>query len=337
MTATAADLRAGLTEFETPSTALALAIFTADALIYATGFWMLTTLPWGWQAKLPLSILLGVVITRFFIVGHDAAHGAFTGARCLNGFIGRVAMLPSLHPYSLWQVGHNRVHHSFTNLKGLDFIWIPLSPEEFRALPCWRRTLEHFYRSPFGFGIYYLVEIWWKYLSPKGITALKDRAAVYWLDLALVGAFFTAQIIVAGRSAVTAVVIPFLVSNWLMGFIIYNHHTHPSVRFFTKRSEWRFYEGQLQGSVHVIFRGGIGAVFHQIMEHTAHHLSAKVPLYRLRAAQRYLERELGGGLVIEKWSLAGFRETLRRCQLYDYDRHAWIPFTAAMQPVIQED
>jgi hypothetical protein len=32
---------------------------------------------------------------------------------------------PSLTPFSLWDVGHNVVHHGYTNLKGFDFVWAP--------------------------------------------------------------------------------------------------------------------------------------------------------------------------------------------------------------------
>jgi omega-6 fatty acid desaturase (delta-12 desaturase) len=229
-------------------------------------------------------------------------------------------------------VGHNRVHHSFTNLKGIDFIWIPFSAEEFRALPGWRRGIERFYRSVPGFGLYYLVEIWWKYLSPKGIQALKGRRPVYYVDVALVVIFLGLQIAAAPGAVFWTTLGPFLVWNWCMGFIIYNHHTHPSVRFFQRRSEWRFLEGQVLGTVHVVFPRPAGFVLNHIMEHTAHHLDVNIPCYRLRAAQDFLERRLAAGLLIERWSAGRFLRTLQTCQLYDFGRHRWMRFDEAFQP-----
>jgi omega-6 fatty acid desaturase (delta-12 desaturase) len=322
-------LRQGLRRYRTKSTLFALMVFLVDASAYTAGFLCLTTVTWPIVLKLPLSILMGVLITRLAIIGHDAAHGSLTASKGLNAVLGRIALLPGLHAFSLWQVGHNRVHHTFTNLKGLDFIWIPLSPDEYRALPRRRRWLERLYRSTLGFGMYYLVEIWWKYLSPQGLRSLRPRRAVYSFDLLLVFGFLALEVLAARGAILEAVFIPFLVWNWLMGFIIFNHHTHPSARFFKNRSEWRFFEAQVQGTVHVVFPIGIGYLLNQIMEHTAHHFDVNIPFYRLRAAQRFIEQQLNGALIVEKWSGRRFLETCRACQLYDYDRHCWATFADA--------
>jgi omega-6 fatty acid desaturase (delta-12 desaturase) len=339
------EVRQGLKRFQGKSTFLALLLFALDAAAYTTGFLCLVLLPWVWILKLPLSVLLGVSITRLAIIGHDAAHGSLSASRLTNALIGRLAFLPALHPYSLWQVGHNRIHHSFTNLKGLDFIWIPFSPEEFSKLPAWRRALERCYRSVYGFGAYYLVEIWWKYLSLKGVRVLQNRTR-YLGDVALVVGFLAVQLFAALvfvhdtaalilQTVLLAIILPFAVWNWFMGFIIYNHHTNPSVRFFNKRSQWRFYEGQVKGTVHVIFPRPVGLLLNQIMEHTAHHLNINIPCYRLGAAQRFLEQRMSRDLVIEHWSLRSFFATLRLCQLYDYDRYRWVRFADAPESAFE--
>ena len=326
----AREVRNQLRQFEDRSTALAILLFLVDAAVYALCFLWLAWLPGNLIVKASLSVILGIHITRFFILGHDAAHGSLTSSRALNGIIGRIALLPTLHPFSLWQLGHNRVHHPFANLKGIDFIWIPFSPEEYLHLPSWRRALERFYRSAPGLGFYYLFEIWWKYLSPKGISALKERRAGYYFDVLLVLAFIVSQVFAAPRAIVWTTIVPFLVWNWLMGFIIYNHHTHPSVRFYQNRSEWRFTEGQVLGSVHVVFPSLADFFLNHIMEHTAHHLDVNIPCYRLHAAQEFVERRFATGLVVERWSIGSFLATLRTCQLYDYDHHRWVGFAEAL-------
>ena len=88
--------------------------------------------------KIVLGLVAGFVTGRIFILGHDACHQSYTPHRELNKVLGRIAFLPSLTPYSLWDVGHNVVHHGQTNLKGFDFVWAPLSKAEFDALPAWR-------------------------------------------------------------------------------------------------------------------------------------------------------------------------------------------------------
>jgi omega-6 fatty acid desaturase (delta-12 desaturase) len=335
-----AEIRDEFQRFRRKSLALALALFVLDAAAYAGCFTALVMLHWRWAFKIPLSFLLGFLITRLFIVGHDAAHGSLTGYRLLDAIVARVAFLPSLHPCSLWQVGHNRVHHAFTNLKGIDFIWIPFSPEEYNALPRWRQRAERFYRSTFGMGAYYMFEIWWKYLSVKGLKVLGQGRAIYFGDVALTVGFLCLQVMgvsflirstgnALALTVFVAVVLPFLVWNWLMGFIIYNHHTAASVRFFNKRAQWRFYEGQVKGTVHLVFPNPIGMLLNGIMEHTAHHIDVNIPFYRLGAAQRFLEARMPDDLIVEKWSVRSFLSTLRCCQLYDYAHHRWVTFTEA--------
>jgi omega-6 fatty acid desaturase (delta-12 desaturase) len=63
------------------------------------------------------------------------------------------------------------------------------------------------------------------------------------------------------------------------------------------------------------------------MEHTAHHVHPKIPLYRLRAAQEKLADILGNRLVVEKFTPLYLLRTMARCKLYDYQLHKWQDFT----------
>jgi omega-6 fatty acid desaturase (delta-12 desaturase) len=102
--------------------ALFFALITATVLVEA--IWV----------KLLCGIVAGFVIGRLFVIGHDACHQSLTPHRELNKVLGRIAFLPSLTPYSLWDTGHNVVHHGYTNLKGVDFVWTPLTAQEFADL-----------------------------------------------------------------------------------------------------------------------------------------------------------------------------------------------------------
>src|SRR4051812_19094841 len=99
--------------------ALLLAAFAGAVLLQA------------WWARVLCGMAAGFVTGRLFIIGHDACHQSLTPRRRLNHWLGRIAFLPSLTPYSLWEVGHNVVHHGYTNLKGFDFVWAPHTRAEF--------------------------------------------------------------------------------------------------------------------------------------------------------------------------------------------------------------
>ncbi len=94
----------------------------------------------SWWVKIFASLVAALWIARLFVIGHDACHGSYTPNKTLNKWIGRIAFLPSLTPFSLWEIGHNLAHHGFTNLKGRDYVWTPFSPSEFANLPWVRRS-----------------------------------------------------------------------------------------------------------------------------------------------------------------------------------------------------
>ena len=74
------------------------------------------------------------MVSGLFIIGHDAAHEALFKSRRLNSIVGHVAMLPSWHVYEAWVLGHNRVHHGHTVREGMDFVWHPVTPEQYAAM-----------------------------------------------------------------------------------------------------------------------------------------------------------------------------------------------------------
>ena len=107
-----------------------LLALTSDIGIFALGIALVVLEnALGWKILGSALITAGVV--RLFLIGHDACHGSFFKSPLLNDIFGRVAFLPSMTAFSLWDVGHNVAHHGFNNLKGRDQVWAPFSKEEF--------------------------------------------------------------------------------------------------------------------------------------------------------------------------------------------------------------
>ncbi len=280
----------------------------------------------------------GLVIARLFIIGHDACHHSLTPHRRLNKWLGRIAFLPSLTAYSLWDVGHNMVHHGFTNLKGVDFVWAPLTLQEFNALKPVRRLMERIYRSGWGPGIYYLVEVWWaRMMFPPRHQATQPAPAIFTVDCILVTACAMGWLAALGAAAVSSgqAVLPVLLAGFalplvvwfnLMGFVIYGHHTHVRVSWHDDRAAWQRAQPFVTTTVHLTFALKIGAVLHHIMEHTAHHVDMSIPLYRLPLAQAKLEELLPDRIVVQRFSWRWYFATARACKLYDFSRHCWTDF-----------
>src|SRR5262249_14318711 len=88
---------------------------------------------------------------------------------------------------------------------------------------------------------------------------------------------------------VVGLVLPWLTFAWFIGLVSYLHHTHPSIRWYARRSEWSFYGSQVRGSVEVVFPWPLGPLLRPFMEHTAHHVDSRVPTARLAECQRRLK------------------------------------------------
>ena len=131
-------------------------------------------------ANISCSICLGLVIGQFFIIGHDACHQSLAKSSFLNKVIGRFSFSLALHSYTLWALEHNQKHHGNTNIKGKDPSWPPMTKEEFDQMSKIRQWREIFYRSPFGAGAYYLIEMWFKnHILPTRSTARSEWRKIY--------------------------------------------------------------------------------------------------------------------------------------------------------------
>jgi len=330
-------LREVLSTYYDRSTLLAAALLALDLGLLLLGqVLVIVPRPLGWQ--LLGGALTTLAIIRLFIIGHDACHGSLTDHAPLNKLLGRIAFLPSLTPFSLWRVGHNVVHHGFNNLKGRDFVWEPLDPTEFKALSPSRRVLERVYRSAFGPLPYYLVEIWWRRLYfPGRAYAPGGRAEFFWdsllvslFALAWVGWLVAAGALAGGAAHAAFAVavgfaVPFLIWNWTVGFVVYLHHTHPDVVWYADKAAWLKAQGMLHGTVRYRVRPWWNWLLHNIMEHAAHHLDTRIPLYRLKAAQATLARLVPDIPVVEL-SLRTYWRSVRECKLFDFERRRWVGF-----------
>jgi omega-6 fatty acid desaturase (delta-12 desaturase) len=98
------------------------------------------------------------------------------------------------------------------------------------------------------------------------------------------------------------------------------------VPWYNDEEEWSFFKGQVQNGVHVRLPRLVEVLLHNIMDHTAHHVDMKIPLYNLPAQQKRLEAAYPDDITISPWEVLAFHRTLRICQLYDYENHRWLRF-----------
>jgi omega-6 fatty acid desaturase (delta-12 desaturase) len=120
-------------------------------------------------------------------------------------------------------------------------------------------------------------------------------------------------------------VVPFLIWNLLMGAVIYFHHTHPNVTWYNDIDEWETARDGVSGTVLITFPFRLGRILNNIMEHPAHHLDVRVPLYNLERAQQTLNEQNVHPLT-QPLNYQHILACTRRCKLYDYTAHRWLGF-----------
>jgi acyl-lipid omega-6 desaturase (Delta-12 desaturase) len=299
-----------------------------------------------WWLKVLLILINGHVIGTLFTVGHDACHDSFTRSRFLNGFIGRLSFMPSLTPFTPWRYTHNYLH-SYTNCQDKDFVWRPLSLEQYRGLAWPKRLLERCYRTIPGLSLNWIVENWLKWhLFPKqGVRTQMTKWGTPTVDRLLIAGWLTLLLAAVGLLswlfdepggltvgetfliyAGCCVIVPFLIFATLISYIDLLHHTHPEIQWFKHSSEPAFSDTQLDGTTRIVYPFPLGFLYHNIMEHTAHHVDPGIPMYHLRSAQSDLHHAHPEHIVVEFFSVRYLLRILRKCKLYDYEQRRWIGY-----------
>ena len=322
-----------------------LAWFARDVALYAALVTALVTFDSLWLL-VPLWIVTGLAISALFILGHDAAHGALFKSGKLNHWIGQAAMLPSLHLFEAWVLGHNRVHHGHTTREVMDYVWHPVTPEQYGALSRTGKLAHRIKWSWLGAGVYYGHEIWWQKMiwnfePPKRshMPVQRDRWIVGSYAALASGALLAAGAWSYGSAAgalwmwVKVFAVPFVVWNYSIGIAVYVHHICEDIPWH-KRRDWNKYLGQVKGTTVIYVPAWANFFYHNIFLHVPHHVDMRIPFYGLPLATRALREQYGDEIVVRAFGLRDYLETTRSCKLFDFDAGRWQPYPEGLRDAI---
>ena len=320
-----------------------LAYFARDLVVYGLVLWGLASTN-AWYLLIPLWIVAGLVVAALFIVGHDAAHGALFRQPWLNAVIGRVAMLPSLHVYESWVVGHNRVHHGHTVKRKLDFVWHPVTPEEYAAMSRPLKARHRLEWSFVGTGAYYMRDVWWSKMvrfDPPPRFAARIRKD-NWL-VASFAVIATVGLIAMGWADggsfaaglwfwVKLLVVPFIAFSTVIGWAVHVHHIDRDIRWWD-RHDWTKWKGQVEGTTILHAPFWLDLFVHWIFEHSPHHVDMRIPMYHLPQAGRALAEAFPDDVIERDLRFRDFFANTRACKLYDFDEGHWLTYAEARDTV----
>lgn len=333
----ARQIRNELLSFATSDTRKGVQLFLIDLLTYCAAIVTVLFAPWM-LLKLIAGVLAGAKAANLATLGHDAAHNSLTASRALNKIIGIVSFTPGLFNYRLWLYDHHNLHHRKTNEDHPDS-FTPLSKQEFDALPKLTKLKHRFYRLPslWIFGIYYIVERWWKVkFFPRDSMPVSVRREGWTHTIYLLTYLFGFIALLysaphySGTSSLSAIffgfIVPFYIFQSLFSFTVYVQHTHPRVAWFKTRPDRNGIGRQDVISVQLRFPDWFSYLVHHVYDHAAHHVYPAIPCYRLAEAQTKLNQLLGSSAISEKFSFAMLRKIQERCKLYDFESHRWLNF-----------
>ena len=322
-----------------------LAFFARDLVCYGLVMWGIASTD-NPLFLVPLWAIAALVVSGLFIIGHDAAHEALFKSRRLNSIVGHVAMLPSWHVYEAWVLGHNRIHHGHTVREGMDFVWHPVTPEQYGEMSGYQRLRHRVEWSWWGAGLYYLREIWFNKMitfNPPAKWAKAIRRDIIFmfagvgLGMALFGwlgwlSYGSAVGVV--WMIVKAVVIPFLGFNFVIGSVVHVHHVQPDIRWWSRR-DWTKFRGQMEGTTILRAPWVIDLFFHSIMVHIPHHVDMRIPFYGLEPAAAAIKAEFPDVVHDEKLRFRDFTRNTRACKLYDFTEGRWMTYDEGMDVLIK--
>lgn len=248
--------------------------------------WAITAvaISFGYWVALVFVVPAAGFLLRLFIVQHDCGHGSFFGRRRLDDWIGRAIGVLTLTPYDYWRLGH-AVHHACAgNLdeRGMGDVTTLTVTEYFELSPV-RRKLYELYRNPFVMFV----------LGPAFLFIFKQRlpfgmmrsGIIPWMSTMstnlIVAALATLMIWNIGFIPLIVIHLPIVILAGSAGiWLFYVQHQFEETHW-SRPPEWKFPHAALHGASHYElpqplkwFTGNIGI-------HHLHHLSSRVPFYRL--------------------------------------------------------
>jgi omega-6 fatty acid desaturase (delta-12 desaturase) len=242
-----------------------------------------------WKVLLIQPLTAGFLL-RTFIIFHDCTHGSFLPTKRGNHIVGAIVGVLVFTPFQTWRHSHAVHHATAGDLDRRGTGDVPtFTVDEYLNHGPWMRAGYRAFRNPlimFGLGW-----LWGLVIQPRLVGAnarprLKRSTAV--TNVVLLGLiaglcillgwddFLLAQGPTAAMAGATGV------------FLFYVQHQFEDT-YWESGESWSYADAALRGSSYLklpqplqFFTGNIGL-------HHVHHLSARVPNYRLQAAHDGME------------------------------------------------
>lgn len=236
---------------------------------------------------LALALPTAGMLVRIFIIQHDCGHGSFFSSRKANDRLGIICGTLTLTPYYQWRKSHAIHHATAGNLARRDIHDVfTMTVREYQESSLGKKLRYRFYRNPITlFLIVPMTLFVVLYRFPSPIAKRKETLGVLWNDLALVVVVAMISYFIGFRTFLMLYLPVIFTATAIGTWLFYVQHQFEET-YWADGEDWSYEAAAMEGSsfyqlpkVLQWFTGNIG--FHHI-----HHLSPRIPNYKLEACHR---------------------------------------------------
>ncbi len=275
-----------LAPYKSPHLGKAIFQLVTTATLFLLGWYlMLRSLEVGYWLTCLLAFPVAGLLTRLFIIQHDCGHGSFFRSPPANHVVGFVLGVVTLTPYMYWRRTHAIHHATSGDLDRRELGDIrTVTVAEYLAMPPSGRLGYRLYRSMFvllvlGPLYQFLIKHRLPWDAPREWK--REWASVLWTNVALALVVAALGLTIGIGSFLAVHLLVLVVSGALGVWLFYVQHQFEDT-YWELHPEWQFHRAGIEGSSFLDmprvlhwFTGNIG--YHHI-----HHLSSRIPNYRLR-------------------------------------------------------
>jgi omega-6 fatty acid desaturase (delta-12 desaturase) len=287
---------------------------------------------WSLGVSYWLTLLIAVpaagFLLRTFIMFHDCGHGSLFASKRANTWIGRFTGLLVFTPYASWRHSH-AVHHATAgdlDRRGEGDV-MTMTVAEYNAASPGAKLAYRAFRSPlilFTFGPIWSFAVYPRMINKKMRPRIRNSVLITNVVLA---ATIAAVCWLIGWQAFLLIQTPLVLFAGGAGVWLFFVQHQFEDTYWETSEQWSYADAALRGSSYLklpkvlqFFSGNIGL-------HHVHHLSARVPNYKLQAAHDNLA-------VLRDVPVLTIWDALKapRLKLWDEDRGRIVTFREARTP-----
>jgi omega-6 fatty acid desaturase (delta-12 desaturase) len=281
------EWRAVVAPYERPSALRAtLQLFTTLVPLAALFYAMYQALAFSVWLTLLLSLPAAGFLVRSFVLMHDCSHGSFFAWRWLNESVGWITGVLTLTPFARWRRDHSMHHASSGDLDRRGHGDVPtLTVKEYLARSPAGRLRYRLYRHPLVVVFLGPVQVVMSQRLPRKTAPLSSRegrsVVVTNIAALLVYVAFSLWLGFGAVAIVYGVTMYFaaIAGVWLF----YVQHQFEDT-YWKDHKDWDFATAAIRGSSFFKLPAPLRWMTGSIGLHHVHHLSPRIPNYRLQQA-----------------------------------------------------